>query len=148
MIMAKNPTLSFALEESFSFKSTYPNAAPLGPIMELGVPDVQKTFTAEAAAQTVEYWRTASQSLLADSETARDSTVLRAYSKMATAQAKLLEDHNLSVGQPSPGVQPDQRAHSHSYRNQLDRARKSHAVRGRTDDGRADGVAEHVDHQD
>jgi predicted Zn-dependent protease len=65
--------------------------------MELGVPDVQKTFTAEAAAQTVDYWRTASQSLLAGSETPGDSEALKAYSKMATAQAKLLEDHNFTA---------------------------------------------------
>jgi hypothetical protein len=97
MIMDKNPTLSFGLEESFNFKSTYPNAAPLGPIMELGVPDVQKTFTAEAAAQTVDYWRTAAQSLLADSENTGDSPALKAYSKMAVTQAKLLEDHNFTT---------------------------------------------------
>jgi hypothetical protein len=97
MIMDKNPTLSFALQESFPFKSTYPNAAPLGPIMELGVQDVQKTFTAEAAAQTVDYWRSASQPLLADSENTGDSPALKAYSKMAVTQAKLLEDHNFTT---------------------------------------------------
>jgi hypothetical protein len=97
MIMDKNPTLSFALQESFPFKSTYPNAAPLGPIMELGVPDVQKTFTADAAAQTVDYWRTAVQSLLTDSENTGDSPALKAYSKMAATQARLLEDHNFTT---------------------------------------------------
>jgi hypothetical protein len=97
MIMDKNPDLSFALEESFPFKSTYPNAAPLGPIMELGVQDAQKTFTAEAAAQTVDYWQATTQSLLADSETPGDSEALRAYCKMATAQARLLADHNFTA---------------------------------------------------
>ena len=97
MIMDKNPDLSFALEESFPFKSTYPNAAPLGPIMELGVQDAQKTFTAEAAAQTVDYWRAVTQSLLAGSETPADSEVRRAYSKMAAAQAGLLADHNFKA---------------------------------------------------
>jgi hypothetical protein len=97
MIMDKNPSLSFGLQESFPFKSTYPNATPLGPIMELGVPDVQKTFTADAAAQTVDYWRNASQSLLADSENTGDSPALKAYSKMAVTQAKLLEDHSFST---------------------------------------------------
>ena len=92
-IMDKNPNLSFALEESFPFKSTYPNAAPLGPIMELRVPDTQK-FTAEAAAQTVDYWRAASQSLLAGSESPGNSEVLKEYSHMAAAQAGLLADHN------------------------------------------------------
>jgi len=76
MIMDKNPDLSFGLEESFPFKSTYPTAAPLGPIMELGVQDAQKTFTADAAAQTADYWRATTQSLLADSETTGASDVL------------------------------------------------------------------------
>jgi hypothetical protein len=96
-IMDKNPDLSFALEESFPFKSTYPNAAPIGPIMELRVPDAQKTFTAEAAAQAVDYWRTTSQTLLAGSDNPADSGVLKTYSKMATAQAGLLADHNFKA---------------------------------------------------
>jgi hypothetical protein len=97
MMMDKNPNLSFALEESFPFKSTYPNAVPLGPIMELGVPDAQKTFTAAAAAQAVDYWRAASQSLLEGSDNPGDSAVANTYSKMAVAQAKLLESHNFAT---------------------------------------------------
>jgi hypothetical protein len=97
MMMDKNPDLSFALEESFPCKSTYPNAAPLGPIMELRVPDTQKTFTADAAAQAVDYWRTASQSLPAGSDNPGDSEVLNTYSKMAVSQAKLLADHNFTA---------------------------------------------------
>jgi hypothetical protein len=97
MIMDKNPDLSFALEESFPFKSTYANAAPLGPIMELRVPDAQKTFTADAAAQAVDYWRTASQSLPTSSNNPGDSEVLNTYSKMAATQARLLEDHNFTA---------------------------------------------------
>jgi len=96
-IMDKNPNLSFALEESFPFKSTYPNAVPLGPIMELGVQDAQTAFTPEAAAQAVDYWRATSQSLLADSEAPGDSEALKTYSKMADAQAALLEDHNFKA---------------------------------------------------
>jgi hypothetical protein len=95
-MMDKNPDLTFALEESFPFKSTYPNAVPLGPIMELRVPDAQKTFTADAAAQAVDYWRIASQSLPAGSDNPGDSEVRNAYSKMAATQATLLEDHNFT----------------------------------------------------
>lgn len=50
MLMDQNPNLPFALEESFPFKSTSASAAPLGPIMELRVQDVEQSFTAEAAA--------------------------------------------------------------------------------------------------
>jgi tetratricopeptide (TPR) repeat protein len=97
IIMDKNPDLSFGLEESFPFKSTYPSAVPLGPIMELGVQDAQKTFTADAAAQTVDYWQATTQSLLADSQTPEDSKALNAYTKMACSQAALLADHNFTA---------------------------------------------------
>ena len=71
--MAKNPDLSFALEESFPLKSTYPNAMPLGPLMQLGVPDVQNSFTRETAAQAVNYWRDTAQQVLSDAEAGADS---------------------------------------------------------------------------
>ena len=96
-LMNKNPGLSFALQESFPFKSTYQDAAPLGPIMELQAPDVQATFTATAAAQALDYWRNATQQLPIGSETSEDQEVLRAYSKLATAQAALLAAHNFSA---------------------------------------------------
>jgi hypothetical protein len=92
-LMDKNPSVSFALEESFPFKSTYANAAPLGPIMELRIPDDQKSFTPEAAAQTIDYWRSAAGQLLADAE-GSDSYVRKTYAKMAATQAALLADHH------------------------------------------------------
>jgi hypothetical protein len=96
MLMSKNPGLSFALQESFPFKSTYPDAAPLGPIMELRAQDVQTTFTADAAAKALDYWRGTTQQLLADAETSGDSAVLNAYAKLATAQAGLLAAHDFN----------------------------------------------------
>ena len=97
MIMDQNPNLPFALEESFPFKSTYASAAPLGPIMELRVQDVEQSFTAEAAAQTVDYWRSAAQSLLAGSDTPGDAEARKVYAKMAAAQAGLLADHHFTT---------------------------------------------------
>src|SRR6266700_6686560 len=94
MLLEKNPDASFALEESFPLKSTYAGAAPLGPIMELRVPDEQNAFTAERAAQTLDYWRATTQQLLADAEAAGSSDTLKTYSHMAAAQANLLADHN------------------------------------------------------
>jgi hypothetical protein len=96
-LMSNNPSLSFALQESFPFKSTYPDATPLGPIMELQCQDVQTTFTADAAAKTLDYWRNATQQLPIGSETSEDQEVLRAYSKLATAQAGLLAAHNFNA---------------------------------------------------
>jgi hypothetical protein len=90
--MAKNPDLSFALEESFPLKSTYPNAVPLGPLMELGVQDVQNSFTGETANQAVNYWRDAAQQFVSDADTP-DSAARLSYAKMAAAQAALLADH-------------------------------------------------------
>jgi hypothetical protein len=94
MIMDRNPNATFALEESFPLKSTYGNAVPLGPIMELRVPDSQTVFTQQTAAQAVDYWQTTATQLVNDPETPADSDPRKAYSKMASAQANLLSDHN------------------------------------------------------
>jgi tetratricopeptide (TPR) repeat protein len=94
MLMDKNPDLSFAMEESFPFQSMYSAAVPLGPIMELRAPSSQEAYSAEAASQAVDYWRTAQQ-IIGDSEA--DSDVRMAYAKMASAQAGLLADHNLNA---------------------------------------------------
>jgi hypothetical protein len=37
-LMTQNPGMTFALQESYPFTSTYADAVPLGPIMELGAP--------------------------------------------------------------------------------------------------------------
>src|SRR6185312_7571877 len=56
-MMAQNPDLSFALQESFPLRGTYANAAPLGPLMELNAPSGQGAFTSVSAEQSVDYWR-------------------------------------------------------------------------------------------
>jgi tetratricopeptide (TPR) repeat protein len=96
-IMAKNPDFSFALEESFPLRSTYPNAMPLGALMELGVPDVQNSFTRETAVQALNYWRDTAQQVLSDVEAGADSADRLTYAKMAAAQAALLADHQYSA---------------------------------------------------
>jgi hypothetical protein len=96
-LMGKNPSLSFALEESFPFKSTYPDAAPLGPIMELRAQDSSDAFTADAAAQALDYWRTTTQQLPIGSDTSQDQAVLRAYSKLVATQAGLLAAHDFNA---------------------------------------------------
>ncbi len=94
MIMGKNPDLSFALEESFPLKSTYPNAVPLGPLMQLGVQDAGSSFTQQTAAEALTYWRDTAQQDFADDASAADSPARLSYAKMAAAQAALMADHH------------------------------------------------------
>jgi hypothetical protein len=96
MFMDKNPSLTFALEESFPLKSTYAEAIPLGPIMQLRAPNEQNGFSPDTAAQVVQYWRDTAQDLASDTTITAGSEPLREYAKMATAQASLLADHNYS----------------------------------------------------
>jgi len=96
-LMRNNPELSFALQESFPLPGTYGNAAPLGPIMELGLQDVQSAFTAERAAQSLDYWRGMAQQLAADPEASGSPDTLKSYSKLALGQANLLADHQYSA---------------------------------------------------
>lgn len=91
ILMEKNPDLTFAIEQSFPFKSTYDAATPLGPIMELGLRDEQSALTAERAGQTVDYWRAATEQLLSDaSGPVLDENLRKAHSKLASNHADLL----------------------------------------------------------
>jgi len=90
MLMAKNPDASFAIEQSFPFKSMYADTSPLGPIMELRVQDPQNVLTPERAAQSVDYWRAAAQALLSDPGAVDAEGVRMTYAKMAAEQAALL----------------------------------------------------------
>jgi len=90
LFMEKNPDASFAMEESFPFKSVLAKATTLGPLMELRAQDGQNALTQERAAQSVEYWRSTAAGLLADAGAADSDYVRRTYSKMASAQAGLL----------------------------------------------------------
>jgi hypothetical protein len=90
MLMQKNPDLSFAIQESFPLTSTYPNASPLGPIMELNTPNA---FTADRAAESVDLWRNRADQYLAPGNSA-SSAALISYSHDATAAANLLAAHN------------------------------------------------------
>ena len=92
-LIALNPGLSFALEESFPFKSTYAEATPLGPVMELGVAS-QNALSTDTAAQSVAYWQNNTDQLLADPEALGSTATLSAYAKMMVAQANLLMSRN------------------------------------------------------
>jgi len=97
MILQANPDSPFGLEESFPLKSTYAEAAPLGPIMELRAPDGQNALSAGSASQAVAYWQDRVQQLLADPAAADSPDWLRAYSKMTDTQANLFAAHGLNA---------------------------------------------------
>ncbi len=93
-IMGKNPDLRFAVEESVPLPGTYADALPLGPLMELGARDEQNSFTPERAAQSLDYWQTVAQQILADPEALGSTYTLKSYSHDAVAAANLLAGHN------------------------------------------------------
>jgi len=98
MLMAQNPDASFALQESFPFRDTYATAAPMGPLMQLNAPAGQSAITADVAEQSVDYWRSATQSLLAyPGEGDAAQNALKAYSKDVNATANLLAAHNFTA---------------------------------------------------
>lgn len=96
-LMAKNPDTVFGLQESFPFKSTYADAVPLGPIMELRALDGQNAFTPQRAAQSLDYWRTATEQLLSDPAAAGSQDTLLTHSHDAAAAANLLAAHNYTA---------------------------------------------------
>ena len=97
MLMGKNPELAFGMEESASLHGLYADALPLGPLMELNAQGGQDTFTGDTAAQSVDYWRSATQTLLADPAASGSSYTLRAYSHDINATANLLAAHNFTT---------------------------------------------------
>jgi hypothetical protein len=97
MLMNENPQLSFGLQESYPLKSTYGDALPLGPIMELRATDAQNTFTPDVAAQSFNYWNTTTEQLLSDPDAAGSSEALKVYAKGEATAANLLAAHNYTV---------------------------------------------------
>ena len=97
ILMDKNPGATFAIEQSFAFKSLYADTTPLGPIMELRSRDEQNALTAERATQSLDYWRTTLQQLAADPDTPPDSDPRNAYAKLAAEQAALLLDRQYAT---------------------------------------------------
>jgi hypothetical protein len=93
-LMQKNPDMSFAIQESIPLKGTYADALPLGPLMELSARNDDNQFTAERAAQSLQYWQAAAQQQLSDPEAANSDAAMKSYSHDAVAAANLLAAHN------------------------------------------------------
>jgi len=96
-LMDKNPDASFAIEQSFPFQSMYGDTRPLGPIMELRVPEEQNAFTRERAGQVVDYWGTATRALLSDPVATGNHGLGMTYGKMIAEQAALLLHHGYAA---------------------------------------------------
>jgi tetratricopeptide (TPR) repeat protein len=94
IIMDTNPDLAFALQESFPFKGTYGEAAPIGAIMELRAQD-QTALTPERASQSVAYWRSVADQFRTEPDESQSAAALKSYSKLAVAQANLFAARNL-----------------------------------------------------
>jgi hypothetical protein len=94
-LLQKNPDLSFALTESFPLTSFYAEATTLGPITELRATDSANALTPERAAQSLDYWRSTTATLLAETDAA--STAREAYTKLILGQAGLFEDRQFSA---------------------------------------------------
>jgi hypothetical protein len=91
-LIEKNPELNFALEESFSLKSTYDGAVPLGPILEMRASKEPPTQPQIAAA--VDQWHGMAQNVSGD---APNSDVRKTYSHMAQAQGNYFADRGFST---------------------------------------------------
>jgi hypothetical protein len=95
-LMAKNPELTFAIQESFPLKGTYADALPLGPLMELRALDEQNPFTPERAGESLDYWRNRAQQILSDPEAAGSEAALKSYSHDIVSAANLLGAHSFN----------------------------------------------------
>ena len=89
-LMAKNPDLQFAMQESVPLRGTYADALPLGPLMELGSREGATSFTPDRAAQAVDYWQNQTQQLLADPEVSTSTYALKSYSHDTVTTGNLL----------------------------------------------------------
>jgi hypothetical protein len=96
-LMAKNPDLAFAVQESSPLRGTYADALPLGPLMELGARDEQNAFTPERAAQSLDYWHGVAQQVLSDPEALGSAYALKSYSHDTVSAANLLAAHNFTA---------------------------------------------------
>jgi hypothetical protein len=92
-LMAKNPELSFAVQESSPLQGTYADALPLGPLMELRAKSEGNNLTAVRASETLAYWEQAAGEILGDAATLTSPSALKSYSHDAVATGNLLESH-------------------------------------------------------
>ena len=109
MLVQQNPDLTFGIEQSFPFKTTYAGAVPLGPIMQVGGAGNAAGLSPDTAQQAVSYWQNTTQQLLANPEAAGSADTLKTYSHDAVTQADML----------AANQQPDAAEQAYSFASQL-----------------------------
>jgi hypothetical protein len=97
-LLELNPETSFALQESFPLSGTYPDAVPLGPIMELRSQKTEgeSSFTSDLARESLNHWRETAREVLTGEELDSSDTV-KTYSHDAVAAANLLAAHDFTA---------------------------------------------------
>lgn len=93
VMLQKNPSVRFAIEESFSFDSVYANAAPLGPLIELRAGKSAEGLTANQVNQALEYWGTRAGDFGFGTDPSDAPEARGAWSRMAAAQGNLFLAH-------------------------------------------------------
>lgn len=95
VLMEKNPGVNFAFEGTLQLNSLVGAAMPLGPIMELGVPNAGAgRVSATTAAESVAYWEATAQRLQGATELGPDAEARQAYAHLAGAQAEVMAGAN------------------------------------------------------
>ena len=97
MLMDKNPQLSFAIQESFPLRSTYADASPLGPLMELRASAGSGGFSGDQAAQSAAFWQGTAQQILQDPEAGASPNALKSWSHDLNSGANLLAAHGYNA---------------------------------------------------
>src|SRR5262249_8094963 len=89
--------LSFAMQESFPMTRLYTDASPEGPLLELRASQGADGFTAEQAANSVQYWRGVAEQVLADPGSTGSEPELKSYSHDVVSAGHLLPAHNFDA---------------------------------------------------
>lgn len=90
-LLQQNPGASFGLQQSFPLPSTYPGAAPLGPIFALNAAaDGAPAITSDTADQVVNYWMEQAQNLHGNLDAEMSGETLLAFAHDAASQGILL----------------------------------------------------------
>ncbi|MCW5559797.1 MAG: hypothetical protein KIT22_18425, partial [Verrucomicrobiae bacterium] len=92
-LMAQNPGVPFAMEESFPLQSIYGTSSPRGAVIELrGAEGGGDPMTPARAQESVAYWTTATDSLRGDPEVRESPAASESWAKLLIAQGGLLQE--------------------------------------------------------
>ena len=95
-LMDKNPDIPIAIQQSFPLRGTYSDALPIGGLMELRAQDGEKSFTAERANESVDYWRNMAQQVSSNAEAKNSPETMKSYAHDANSASDLLAAHHFT----------------------------------------------------